>query len=349
MNYKQSHRAQHAPASPSAVTLGETPKPAIGGAKVDWLTFTWAPDRTDFDEYEPGRHDQLFMVSILDFLRGVGLPVSAEAGPGHFGFEKGARLYVLLDDGKKHQVGLLDWGGERMRYRARLDLSGSSCSRVTDWHQVQEFLHRERETVITRVDLAVDCLDGEYTVDDARDWLNAGEFTAGEGRPPRHSTPGDWLSPEPFYGRTLEIGRRENGKMLRAYEKGLQLAPGSGDKWTRFEVELRRKDRDIPLDVLTRCDEYFVGAYVCLQRLLPVAGERIATHQKEGELTLERLIHFCREAYGKLVGTVRAHIDLDEELLDLISRPGIPRRLEKASLGGFIAGSSLAKLEELRP
>ena len=41
--------------------------------------------------------------------------------------------------------------------------------------------------------------------------------------------------------------------------------------------------------------------------------------------------------------------DVDAELLDLISRPGIPRRLEKASLGGFIAGSSLAKLEELRP
>lgn len=79
-------------------------------------------------------------------------------------------------------------------------------------------------------------------------WLDTRrEFTAGEGRPPRHSTPGDWLSETPYYGRTLEIGRRENGKMLRAYEKGLQLAPGStATKWTRFEVELRRKDRDIP-------------------------------------------------------------------------------------------------------
>ncbi|MDH0373760.1 replication initiation factor domain-containing protein, partial [Comamonas aquatica] len=212
----------------------------------------------------------------------------------------------LLDDGVRHQVGLIDWGGERMRGRARLDLSGSACSRITNWQGMQDFLYSAWDCTITRVDLAVDCLQGEFTVDDARDWLHQGLFTAregaGQGRPPRHSTPGDWLAldangnPAPFYGRTLEIGRRENGKMLRAYEKGLQLLPGSGDKWTRFEVELRRKDRDIPLDVLTRCDEYFVGAYECLQQLLPVAGERIKTHQKEGELTVERMVSHCREA-----------------------------------------------------
>lgn len=335
----RSHRAQHASASPSAVTLGETPRPAIGGAKVDWLTFTWLP--------EPDEH---ILATVVELLRGHGLKVHAEDGNGHFGFQHGARLYVLLDDGARHQVGLIDWGGERMRGRARLDLSGSACSRITNWQGMQDFLFGAWDCTITRVDLAVDCLQGEFTVDDARDWLHEGLFTAGTGAPPRHSTPGDWLSETPYYGRTLEIGRRENGKMLRAYEKGLQLLPGSGDKWTRFEVELRRKDRDIPLDVLTRCDEYFVGAYECLQQLLPVAGERIKTHQKEGELTAERMVSHCREAYGKLVNVLRGHVDSDE-LMDVISRPGIPRRLEKASLGGFIAGSSLAKPlpKELRP
>lgn len=246
----RSHRAQHASASPSAVTLGETPRHAIGGAKVDWLTFTWLP--------EPDEH---VLATVLDLLRTHGLQVHAEDGNGHFGFQHGARLFVLLDDGARHQVGLLDWGGARMRGRARLDLSGSGCSKVTNWQGMQDFLYSAWDCTITRVDLAVDCLEGEFTVDDARDWLSQGLFTAGTGAPPRHSTPGDWLSETPYYGRTLEIGRRENGKMLRAYEKGLQLMPGSGDKWTRFEVELRRKDRDIPLDVLTRRDEYFVGAY----------------------------------------------------------------------------------------
>lgn len=325
-------RGAQAP-SPSAVTLGETPEHR---AKVDWLTATWKPD--------PDEH---VVATVLDLLRSSGLPVAAEAGRGHFGFEHGARLFVRLDDGAHHQVALLDWGGDRMRGRARLDLSGTACSRISDWQGLQNWLGGQWETTITRVDLAVDCLNGEYTVDDARAWLESGDFTAGEGRPPRHSTPGDWLSPEPYYGRTLEIGRRENGKMLRAYEKGLQLAPGSGDKWTRFEVEIRRKDRDIPLDVLTRCDEYFVGAYVCLQRLLPVAGERIATHQKEGELSVDRLVHYAREGYGKLLQVLRAHVDADT-LIDLISRPGVPRRLEKATLAGFIAASSAAQ-QEKRP
>lgn len=341
----RSHRAQHASASPSAVTLGETSRHAIGGAKIDWLTFTWLP--------EPDEH---VLATVVELLRSQGLKVHAEDGCGHFGFQFGARLYVLLDDGARHQVGLVDWGGERMRGRARLDLSGSACSRIFNWQGIQDFLYSSWECVITRIDLAVDCLEGEFTVDDAAAWLDAGLFTVGEGKPPRHSTPGDWRTkdadgnPAPIYGRTLEIGRRENGKMLRAYEKGLQLMPGSGDKWNRFEVELRRKDRDIPLDILTRCDEFFVGAYKCLQQILPVAGERIKTHQKEGDLTVERMVSCAREAYGKLVNVLRVHLESDE-LLSVISRPGIPRRLEKASQGGFIAGSSLAKpsMKELRP
>ena len=318
--------------SPSALTVGETSRHQ--GAKVDWFTATWRP--------EPDEH---VLGTILGLFRDLGLKrVGADSGVGHFGFKYGARIHIVLDDGALHQIALLGWGGDRMKGRARIDLSGSGCSRVSNWQAVQDWLGSQWEASITRVDLAVDCLDGEYTVDHAREWLLSGEFTVGEGRPPRHSTPGDWLSPEPFYGRTLEIGRRENGKMLRAYEKGLQLAPGSGDKWTRFEVEIRNKDREIPIDVLTRCDVYFVGAYVCLQRLLPVAGERIATDQKEGDLTLAQLVTHMREAYGKLVTVVRAHVDVSD-VLDLISRPGVPKRLEKASLAGLTAASLVAQLE----
>lgn len=321
--------------SPSAVTLGESSQAQRQRAKVDWLTATWKPEP---DEHVPA--------TVLDLLRGLGLPVHAEDGPGHFGFAHGARLYVLLDDGAHHQVALLDWGGDRMRGRARLDLSGSACSRVADWKPMQDWLGAQWETTITRVDLAVDCLQGEFTVDDGVVWLKAGEFTTG-GRPPRHSTPGDWLSPKPYYGRTLEIGRRENGKMLRAYEKGLQLKPGSGDKWTRFEVEIRNKDRDIPLDVLTRCDHYFSGAYTCLSQILDALPERIATHQKEGELSAEWLTELCAVSYGKFVGTMRLCMDADE-LLDLISRPGVPRRLEKAILAGYQPGSPPVN-QERRP
>lgn len=329
--------------SPSAVTLGETSSGGLEGqgagdqarhAKVDWLTATWKPEP---DEHVPA--------TVLGLLRGLGLPAEADQSSGHFGFQHGARLFIRLDDGSRHQIALLDWGGDRMKGRARLDLSGSACSLVRDWQLMQDWLASQWETTITRVDLAVDCLQGEFTVDHAVGWLKEGRFVHRQGgRPPRHSTPGDWLSDQPTYGRTLEIGRRENGKMLRAYEKGLQLRPGSGDRWTRFEVEIRRRDRDIPLDVLTRPDHYFAGAYECLQDLIHAAPERIATHQKEGELTADELVQHCATGYGKLIGTLRLHLTADE-LLDAISRPGIPARLEKASLGGYQPASRAAQLE----
>lgn len=133
--------------------------------------------------------------------------------------------------------------------------------------------------------------------------------------------------------------------MLRTYEKGRQLGDSSSP-WTRWEVELRNIDRDLPLDVLTRCDEYFTGAYRCLERILDAAAERIPTAQAEGEISLAKLVHHTREAYGRVVHTLRAHLDA-AEVLDFIARPGTPKRLEKASLAGFsLAASPSAFLRE---
>lgn len=307
-------------ASPPALTGGE--KPQLQGAKVDWLTVTWLPDP---DEHVPA--------TVMDFLGAVlGRVHGVESeGGGMFGYQRGIRFFVDLQ-GVEHHVARLDFGGNHHKGRARLDLSGSACSLVQDWPSVQAWIGRLFGYKLTRVDLAVDCLMGEYTVEDARDWYLSGEFNAGtSGSYPRHSLVGDWLSPK--HGRTLEVGRRENGKMLRAYEKGRQLGDSSSS-WTRFEVELRNKDRDLPLDVLTRCDDYFVGAYCCLGRLLDAAAERIATHRKEGVISLQQLVSFARSAYGQLFQVLRARLDAREVIAEL-SRPGVPRRLERASLAGF--------------
>lgn len=305
--------------------------PASGGAKVDWCTVTWLPEP---DEYVPG--------SVLDLLKAVIGNVTGVDVPGMFGYERGLKFFIQLDDGQQHHVARLDWGGNHHQCRARLDLSGSACAKVSDWQAVAGWVGRQWEYKLTRVDLAVDCLAGEFTVDDARDWYLSGDFNAG-GRMPRHSTPGDWL--DPYHGRTLEVGRRGNGKMLRAYEKGRQLGDPQSP-WTRFEVELRNIDRDLPLDVLTDCDTYFAGAYKALQRVLPVAATRISTHQKEGELTLARLVYFAGQGYGKVVHVMRGYLSADE-VLDFIDRPGVPKRLEKASLAGFtVAASPSAFLRE---
>ena len=328
-------RAGRRGASPPALTGGESLQ---ARAKVDWLTVTWRPalDRSRERITEDGEivwereGASNLAAELWSVVSGwLGGSVVGQEAAGKYGYAHGCVFSVVVH-GSLVPVGRLDWGGDRHGGRARLDLSGSGCSRVCMWPAVRTYIEALDEAKLTRVDLAVDCLMGEFGVEDARDWYLSGEFHAG-GRRPRHSLVGDWL--DPHYGRTLEIGRRENGKMLRAYEKGRQLGD-SASPWTRFEVELRNVDRDLPLDVLTDCDRYFAGAYEALQRLLPVAGERIKTHQAEGEIALGQLVQFQRSAYGQLVNVLRAKLPAGD-VLDLLSREGLPRRLQRASLTAF--------------
>jgi len=311
--------AARSAAHPPSLTGGES----LDGerAKVDWLTATWKPDP---DEHVAASVHAWF----TDWLGGV----MGESVSGLYGYESGVRFYVPYM-GSALFVGRVDFGGQHHGGRARLELTGSGCTRVLHWHAVQRHLEQLQECTLTRVDLALDCLNGEFTVEDARDWYQAGEFNAG-GRMPRVSSPGDWFAPEVRYGRTLEVGRRENGKMLRCYEKGRQLGDQNSN-WTRFEVELRNNDRDLPFDVLTRCDEYFVGAYRCLQRVLDAAAEKIRTHQKEGQIAVEVMKTYARDGYGQLLHVLRATGLSADDIVNELARPGVPRRLERASLGGF--------------
>ena len=287
-------------------------------SKVDWFTATWLPDP-----------DEVIWANIMDLFKLVfGFDVQGVAVPGMFGYQEGIRWFSKVD-GCDHHLARLDWGGTHHGMRARLDLSGSACALVKDWRVLQDWISQQWQSKLTRVDLAVDFLNGEYTVDHAVDWYKSGLFTAG-GRNPRHSTPGDWLAPH--HGRTLEIGRRTNGKMLRAYEKGRQLGD-SQSPWTRFEVELRNIDRDLPFDILTNPDKYFAGAYKCLGDLIDSLPESIPTHQAEGQIALETLVTYQRQSYGRLITVLRATLSADQ-VLDLISRPGVPARLEKSALVG---------------
>lgn len=305
-------------AFPPALTGGESPV-RVNRAKVDWLTYTFQTDPEVCHDLEH-----------LDLLRSqLGPNVAAVSVPGMLGYEHGVRFFAVVE-GQEIAVGRLDWGGNHHKMRGRFDLSGTGCSKVRDWSGVVAFISRQFDYKLTRVDLACDLLEGQYTVEDCLDWYREGDFNAG-GRNPRHSLVGDWL--EPKHGRTFEVGRRTNGKMLRAYEKGRQL--GDVDSaWTRFEVEFRNIDRDLSTDMLIRCDEYFAGAYRCLGQLLEVVPEKVPTHQLEGEISLAKLIEHARTAYGKAVHVMRLSMS-SEDVVDALAINGVPVRLEKAAVGGF--------------
>jgi phage replication initiation protein len=126
---------------------------------------------------------------------------------------------------------------------AFLSLPGEACSLVKDWQLVKQFLEGTLKAKITRWDGAVDDIDGFNTVNNSVELYLSGAFNAG-GNKPSCNLNGNWIEPD-GKGRTFYVGKRKNGKLLRVYEKGMQLGT-LWDPWVRWEVELHNKDRIIP-------------------------------------------------------------------------------------------------------
>jgi len=252
------------------VTRVESISPSRGAqrkaATIDWLNATF---------------DAPAFSSVPDLMAQVGRlmarPISAYLDGGLFGFEERYRLESRLDDGAKVEVGAIALGGASQRGRWLLQLTGKGCGLVKDWSGIQKLLHT-LEATITRVDLAVDFLDGEYSVDDAMTLYHDGAFIS-RGRNPDLDIQGAWHEGG-SKGRTLYVGKLKNGKTLCVYEKGRQLNMKDSN-WTRYEVRLGNRDRVIPLDVLTNPDKFFVGAYPALSGMLESAAEEIPTLREE--------------------------------------------------------------------
>jgi phage replication initiation protein len=246
-------------------------------------------------------------------------------GRGLFGFEKSIKLETQVGS-NKFAIGVLAYGGEHQRGRWMFQITGVGCSVVPDWHRFSKFFRRIGAR-ITRLDLAVDYLDGAYTVDDAVAMYQSGAFTT-NGRPPSSHVAGDWLNK--VMGRTLYIGKSTNGKMLRVYEKGIQLGE-LNSPWVRFEVQLGNRDRVIPFDAMTRRDAFLAGCYPALQTMLGCASEAISTSRKEGALLVSHLMFHLKRSYGKLLSVVSSVFTPDSsDLIDCLTVIGTPRRMTPA-------------------
>jgi len=308
------------PVSPRTVTRGESPKERGASPKtvIDWLTATFE---------KPAMSVQCLISLLADYcgcnLRGM------DCQKGFRGFETCIDIEACINDAFV-KVGCICFGGSVMRGRWMLQLEGKGCGLVQDWESLQDLLEGFNAR-LTRTDLAADFLDGEHTVDEAVDMYRAGEFNL-TGRPPESDTTGDWLTGEK--GRTLYIGKRQNGKMMCVYEKGKQLGDLQSS-WTRFELRLGNRDRDIPLDILTNPDKYFAGAYPALQAILgDIEGERIATISKEAQISLAHLLYHAKRCYGKAFSTFQKVEGCTlEGLIESVTVSGIPRRLEPAAIG----------------
>lgn len=281
--------------SPRAVTRGE---PEGFSTLVDYLTFTVA----------------LPVREVLDALSGVidGFVVKPRDG-GIFGFAESAELVGL---------GLVGWGGSAVAGRVMVSLSASGCAAVHDWPYLARILEGWGAR-ITRVDLAFDDFFGSrISVDRARRWYKRGGFDM-RARRPAASFVDDMGSGA---GRTFYVGRRTSGKLLRVYEKGRAFGDPRSE-WVRAEVEWRNNDRAIPYDALTRPADYIAGAYPVLSFVSSVIAT-IKTCKQVATRSLRQVVESARVHAGRVVGFLVSLGADAREIVDVLARPGTPRRLK---------------------
>ncbi|MHA6915877.1 replication initiation factor domain-containing protein [Ralstonia pseudosolanacearum] len=325
--------ARRAGASPRPVIRGESAE-RKAGAIVDWLRFTFLPEGSIGDALEQLRRYFHLWFSI---------PVSMKPSVRGFrGYEFSQDLMAFVN-GEAIRLGIVAMGGESVGGTMLVDLSGQGCVVINDWAAVYATM-QDLDARITRCDLALDFCEGEVSIEQVEQMYFAGEFNAGGRIPKYRRVESGVANAEASGGRTFEIGRRVNGKMLRAYEKGRQL--GKQDSaWVRIEIEFGNKDRVIPHEIVTQRDRYFAGAYKALEAFMAADPQRVPTDQREAlenqdEIVRERKLAHMKQQFGPTVDYELRNTNEDfAALVVAIRRQGVPAQLQKTALARHVYGT----------
>jgi phage replication initiation protein len=225
-----------------------------------------------------------------------------------FAFHEGAALFAC--------------GGQRGT--ALLSLPGVACGLIADWPKATAFFRDVLNARITRWDGAVDDYGGQHSVDQAVAWYLTGGFNCG-GNKPACRQAGNWIESD-GKGRTFYVGSRENGKLLRVYEKGRQLGDAESP-WVRWELELHNTDRVIPFDVLLEPGKYVAGAYRCTGWIQEEMA-RIRTIRKATSIGYHHLVAHAKRTSGRLINAMLQVEGSAECVIEKLLRPGLPARLD---------------------
>lgn len=268
--------------------------------KIDWLGF-----RTQSE-----------IPAAIEALRGafgsVGGAVRVKHRKGGWqGYRQSADL--CLND---MHIGLMAYGGENQKGWVSVNLSGRGCEWIRDWEEAEDSLTSLPAYESRRVDIALDTFKREVTHEIVVDAYRSGLFTT-NGRPPKMN---QILPEDPKDGRTVYIGQREQGKFLRAYEKGYELTKDTRGNLDithidgvnvadiyRVELELKPKVSPLPLDVIDRRDQYFAGAYPFLQNVTECEPEIFRQKREAGpQRDMQAALAQIRYQYGSTLFTALA-------------------------------------------
>lgn len=198
---------------PRTVIRGESSSSSLSTTQIavstDWVDFTFPLEDSD----------QEINRFFRDFIELTGECFAPLASRGK-GFNGWQRSYSL-----GNSKGVFAIGGQRGR--ATLSLSGQACTHIRHdgWPDIVSLIRDEYQGRMTRWDGAADDYQGIHSIEWALEQYKSRGFKSGGNRP-RVTTHGDWINNE-GRGRTLELGSRKNGKLVRVYEKGNQLGDPS--------------------------------------------------------------------------------------------------------------------------
>lgn len=192
-------------------------------------------------------------------------------------------------------------------------ITGTGCQYADNYweHNLYNFLkYQAVNPKLTRIDLAHDDFEGIYSSPEIADTADSQGMFALTNRMPTVQHLGDWKRPTGA-GRTLQVGKRENGKLYRGYEKGKKF--GDVDSlWFRSEVEFGSAGRHLPFEMLTSPTQYFAGAYpFCLELVEHAKGEifdmvsRVPCTKKEAEISLNKSIQIWKHQAGRYIAAYR--------------------------------------------
>lgn len=293
---------------------------------IDYINFSFHV--SDLDYQGVSDDDVICSLSpILDNIFGFGVTGKRE---------NGLNFYKTSYDLGVNGWGTVCIGGQRDTVLVTVKGQGLMASKRSWAKNLYSFFLKHTSSKITRIDIAHDSFDSKKSVDDYRQMFRAGLFT-NRGQTPKFETLGDWENIDNS-GRTIYIGKRTSGKLLRIYEKGLQLGRGFTEvykNWVRTELELRNDQRIIPIDVLKNPGQYLAGAYPALKKL-SVVQKVPETIKKSIQTTIVSSIEIAKNQFGKYIWVFSELYGLDRAFKMLTEgKEEPPNRLDLQNYESF--------------
>lgn len=295
------------------------------GAFIDQITFTIHEDSLPKVTGKGLVSDTEYIVQYSELLQEIlGFGITQKLPfKGKFFYKS---CYQLGPDNVEY--GKVHYGGQRDTIL--VELNGTGCmAALPGWeNRLYEFLSKCIRPKITRVDVAHDFFNGEYTPDQAMLDHDNGHYDVHNMRPKSECRGTAWRNDDGS-GKTFYIGKRGNSKFTRVYEKGRQFGDVNSP-WVRFETEFRSGDIEIPLDMLLYSGSYLGGAYPICKAIFTAEAKRMNAKEETVNLTFEHKLFYARNQVGKLVNFLRGIGWEDGKIVDELLKgvEGYPKGLQ---------------------